>query len=149
MGTTKEEMGEWFDKGVSKGAAFMIVVCDTFDYEDYPVYLKEGVDVHEMLKEYGGKDMQRVMEVYSLKSSKEAQLAEKRAFHTEHFDAEATAKRANEATHLARHVELHKANDELIACYMLAHPGKLLRDTTLLELIEWSYKATKEPLCKR
>lgn len=33
MGTTQQEISEWFDRGVKEGATHMIVVCDTFDYE--------------------------------------------------------------------------------------------------------------------
>lgn len=81
MGTTKEDIGTWFDEGVQQGATHMIVVCDTFDYEDYPVYVKPGEDVREKYEQYNGKNMQRVMEVYSLKKSKESQLDERRVFH--------------------------------------------------------------------
>lgn len=60
----------------------MIVVCDSFDYEDYPVYVKKGEDVRAKHKEYidGKHSMQRVMEVYSLNQDKEKQLNEHRAF---------------------------------------------------------------------
>lgn len=81
MGTTKEEISTWFDEGVEQGATHMIVVCDTFDHEDYPVYVKLGEDVRETYKKYDGQNMQRVMEVYSLKKSKESQLGERRVFH--------------------------------------------------------------------
>ena len=148
MGTTKEDIAGWFDRGVAQGAEFMVVLCDTFDHEDYPSYVKPGESVQDKIAECRREEGTRVMEVYSLKSSKKVQLAENRAFHLEHFDAEAIERVAKKAMHLARHVELHKALDELVACYKLAHPHKLLQDTNLLELIEWSFKATKEVLCK-
>ena len=43
--TTKHEIAQWFDRGVSEGATHMIVVCDTFDHEDYPVYVTPSDDV--------------------------------------------------------------------------------------------------------
>lgn len=44
----------------------MIVACDTFDYEDYPVYLGEGEDVEEKERELNDESkMSRVMEIYS------------------------------------------------------------------------------------
>jgi hypothetical protein len=61
----------------------MIVVCDTYDYEDYPVYVKPGEDACEKVKEYNGPNMQRVMEVYSLTSPKEPQLAAERVWNCE------------------------------------------------------------------
>jgi len=58
----------------------MIVVCDTFDYEDYPVFVGKDEDVRAVEKEYDGINMQKVMEVYNLKINIDAQLNEKRAF---------------------------------------------------------------------
>jgi len=59
----------------------MIVVCDTFSWEDYPVFVTRDQDVREVEAEYDDVNMQRIMEVYSLSMDIEKQLAEKRAFH--------------------------------------------------------------------
>ena len=67
-------------KNAPKGATHMIVVCDTFDHDDYPVYVKKGQHVREIEAEYNGKNMQCVMEVYNLKKSIKKQLAEHRSF---------------------------------------------------------------------
>lgn len=48
--------------------------------------------------------------------------------------------------HLARHVELHAALDELLTCFLLAHKHKVPSRTTVLELMTWSHEATREPL---
>jgi hypothetical protein len=48
------------------------------------------------------------------------------------------------AEHKARHVELHRALDELAADYLL-HTGRRLSDTTVLELVQWSHEQTKHP----
>ena len=58
----------------------MIVVCDTYDWEDYPVYVSRRENVREIYSDYNGKEMQRVMEVYSLKKDTESQLNEHRSF---------------------------------------------------------------------
>lgn len=42
MSTTKEELREWIKRGKSAKATHMIVVCDTFDHEDYPVSSAQG-----------------------------------------------------------------------------------------------------------
>jgi hypothetical protein len=59
----------------------MLVVCDTFDYEDYPVFVTPGADCNAILRHYQCADMQRVMEVYDLNMEIGAQLAERRAWH--------------------------------------------------------------------
>lgn len=66
MVTTREEIRGWFLEGVKERATHMIVVCDTFDWEDYPVYVSKDENVAEKVKEYDGKEMQKVMEVYDL-----------------------------------------------------------------------------------
>ena len=78
--TTREEIADWFDRGVKDGAAFMIVVCDTFDHEDYPVYASVA-SYPAVYDSHHGKNMQRIMEVYDLGMDKSTQLGERRAFH--------------------------------------------------------------------
>lgn len=46
--------------------------------------------------------------------------------------------------HKQRHEILHKELDELLADY-IRHTGKPISNTTLLELMEWSFKQTKKP----
>lgn len=55
----------------------MLVIVDTFSYEDYPSF----VDTVEEARRVAAKPgyMQRVMEVYNLSMDKETQLAENRA----------------------------------------------------------------------
>lgn len=76
--TTHDEISEWFDRGVSQGAAHMIVVCDTCDHEDYPVFSTGDEETRAAYAQYNGQNMQRVMEVYDLPDDKVAQLNERR-----------------------------------------------------------------------
>lgn len=80
MGTTKKDIREWLERGKKDGATHLIIVVDTFDYDDYPVFVKAGEDVRAKEIEYNGKEMQRVMEVYSLKRDIDEQLNEHRSF---------------------------------------------------------------------
>lgn len=73
MNTSVASIGAWFDRGVAEGATHMIVVCDSFDHEDYPVFVKPTEDVREVEKKYRAASMQRVMEVYSLTKDKAEQ----------------------------------------------------------------------------
>ena len=49
----------------------------------------------------------------------------------------------NKKEHLKKHIELHKALDELMADFIY-HTQKLPSETTVTELMEWSYEQTKE-----
>lgn len=80
MTTSRQMIAEWFDAGVQKGATHMIVVCDTFDYEDYPVYVAPNEVAKTKAGNYDNKNMQRIMEVYNLAMDKAEQLAQRRAF---------------------------------------------------------------------
>jgi hypothetical protein len=71
--TTKETISDWFDRGVAQEKDFMIIVCDTFDYEDYPVFCLED-DYNEIYNHYDGKNMQRIMESYNLHKDKNEQI---------------------------------------------------------------------------
>jgi hypothetical protein len=81
MTTTKPQLIAWFDRGVERQATHMIVVCDTFNYEDYPVYVSPDQDAQTEAAKYNGANMQRIMEVYNLHLDRDQQMAEYRAFH--------------------------------------------------------------------
>ncbi len=71
--TTIKTIRKWLERGKEEGATHVIVVCDTFDYEDYPVMVSPGEDVREKETEYSD-NMQKVMEVYNLNMDIEEQL---------------------------------------------------------------------------
>lgn len=79
MTTTRQDISDWFDDGKEQNADFMIVVCDTFDWEDYPVYCTNNN--FEQKYKNCSRNMQKVMEVYDLSLDKESQLSEYRANH--------------------------------------------------------------------
>ena len=66
MSTTQSEIREWLQDGKKQNASHMLVVCDTFDYHDYPVYVNENEDINEIYQKYNNTNMQKVMEVYNL-----------------------------------------------------------------------------------
>ncbi len=80
MPTSKEDLRDWFDCGVENKATHLIVVCDTFDYEDYPSYVQKGDDAKAMADYHNSQNMQRVMEVYDLSMDREKQIQQYRAF---------------------------------------------------------------------
>lgn len=78
--TTLAQISKWFDRGVKQGATHMIVVCDTFSYEDYPVYVAPGDSPRTRAEEFDGKNMQKIIEVYDLRKDKREQLHQFRTF---------------------------------------------------------------------
>jgi hypothetical protein len=77
--TTKEDIRGWLEFAKKMGYSHMIVMCDTFSHEDYPVYVGPGENVREVA-EKKSIDMQKVMEVYNLSMDLEEQLNQIRSF---------------------------------------------------------------------
>ena len=80
MAATRDDIQRWFDEGVQKGATHMIVACDTFDWEDYPVFVMPETDPREEAAKYDGPNMQKLMEVYNLALDRDPQLNRRRCF---------------------------------------------------------------------
>ena len=80
--STKDEIPGWLDEAKRTGCTHMLVVVDTFDWEDYPVYVKKGENLNTAIEEHSI-NMQQVMECFALHLNIEEQLKERRAYHTE------------------------------------------------------------------
>lgn len=78
--TTRMDLKVWFDMGVKQGATYMIVVCDTFDYGDYPAYVTEEENIHDRISHYRTAPMQRIMEIYDLSMDRDEQLSTPRVY---------------------------------------------------------------------
>ena len=80
MATTKQDIVNWLERGKEEGARWVVIICDTYDYDDYPVYIRE---LDELRLRVGraerGENMMRLMEVYDLEQDIEEQKSEHRA----------------------------------------------------------------------
>ena len=65
MAATREEVDRWIAEGQKRGAKYIISVCDTWDYDDYPVYVMPDDNLEEQKTKYSG-NMQRINEVITL-----------------------------------------------------------------------------------
>lgn len=84
MPATYEEIKSMVEKGYAMDdCTHIIIVCDTYDYNNYPVFVIRGRDIHAEIERIKGESMQRVDEVYSTDLSIESQMAERRAWHTD------------------------------------------------------------------
>lgn len=82
MTTTKEDIVKWLKMAKEEGnISYVIIVCDTYDWNDYPVNVKVGQDIEKIMKKYNGINMQKIMEIYNLDMDIEQQLSEHRAYH--------------------------------------------------------------------
>lgn len=69
MAVTKLEFENWIKRGKERGATHLISVVDTFDYDDYPVFVMPEDDLFEVRKKYDNVNMQRINEVIELNAT--------------------------------------------------------------------------------
>ncbi len=77
---TKAQIGEWLSHHSAETHSHMLVVTDSWDYDDYPVYVQRGESLDVKLAAYSI-NMQHITEIYSYDLSLDAQLAEPSAWH--------------------------------------------------------------------
>ena len=81
MGNTSvEQIEDWFIGGQEVGAAYMVVACDRFDHEDYPIYASDVEEARKIVKEKVSEELSGVHEVYDLNADKTTQLASNHAW---------------------------------------------------------------------
>lgn len=80
MATTRKDIIAWLHEGQEKKATHMLVVCDTFDWDDYPVYVMPGEDAKAVAERNNGPNMTKLMEVYKLADDWQSQLDQRRCF---------------------------------------------------------------------
>lgn len=77
--TTREMIEKWIQRGKEENCSHLLVVCDTFEFEDYPVYIQRTDDIQAKIYKYSN-NMQRVLEVYNLDDDIVTQLNEQRSW---------------------------------------------------------------------
>jgi len=73
--TSKNELRVWFERGVSRKAAYMLI-CDTFNVGHFPIYVDHSSALRANVNRYNDTPMTRVLEVYDLQAGMEEQIRE-------------------------------------------------------------------------
>jgi len=66
MAASRKDVDRWIATAKEKGATHVISVCDTFDYDDYPVYVMPDDDLEEIKKKYDRVNMQKINETITI-----------------------------------------------------------------------------------
>jgi len=82
MSTTQNEIRTWLERAKEEGAEYMLVVCDTFDNDDYPVMIKNARQFNKKYADHDGVNMQRIMESYNVNKDWDEQLNRTRCHET-------------------------------------------------------------------
>lgn len=63
MAASRKEVDKWIETAKKEDNKFILSVCDTFDWEDYPVYFKTEEELMRNYHQYNGINMQRINEL--------------------------------------------------------------------------------------
>ena len=63
MTASRKDVNRWIDTAKTKGCKYIISVCDTFDWDDYPVYIKNMDELIMRIDNYDGTNMQEINEI--------------------------------------------------------------------------------------
>ena len=64
---TKKDTDEWIACAQKQNAKYLMIVNDTFSYEDYPVYAKTLEELRLLYDKYNYKNMQDIMSIIEIK----------------------------------------------------------------------------------
>jgi hypothetical protein len=81
MTATFQDIKRWVKEAKKQKATHLIVAVDTFDHDNYPVFVSEDEDIKERVAHFNGPNMQRIDEVYNMSMDIDKQLSERRAWH--------------------------------------------------------------------
>ena len=83
MSASRQTIREWLEKGKSMGATHVVIALDTYDYDNYPVYVKPGgKSAQEEADRVNAGSMQSVDEVYDLSMDIDEQMSLPRVWNT-------------------------------------------------------------------
>jgi hypothetical protein len=71
---TKDAITNWLKTAQKDNKTHVIVVCDTFDHNDYPVFVGPEDDIAKLIETYS-ENMQRIMEIYKVSMDWDQQLS--------------------------------------------------------------------------
>lgn len=81
MTATLQDIQHWLEQAKINKATHLIVAVDTYDHDNYPVYVTSDENVQDEMERITVQSMQSIDEVYNMSMSIEKQLKERRAYH--------------------------------------------------------------------
>ena len=66
MTASRKDVDNWINTAKTKECKYIISVCDTFDYEDYPVYIQDMNELILSIDKYAGVNMQKINEIIKI-----------------------------------------------------------------------------------
>ena len=80
MSATLQEIKGWIEEAYKRDATHLIIAVDTYDYENYPVYVTANEKIQKEIEHIDNADLQNIDEVYNMSMNIDKQLSERRAY---------------------------------------------------------------------
>ena len=80
MAATRQDIDGWFERGKADKQQFLIIACDTYDWDDYPIFCSNAKEFAEKYASHNEVNMQTIMEVYDLTKDKVFQMNQNRCY---------------------------------------------------------------------
>jgi hypothetical protein len=79
MAATKNQINDWVNKGKENKCTHVIIAVDTWDHEDYPIYVTSEKNIHTEISKFE-RSKNRIMEIYKMSEDLEMQLNQYRSY---------------------------------------------------------------------
>lgn len=66
----QQDHERWLVEAKRQKAKYIVNVCDTFDYDNYPVYCKDEKELSDAQAKYNGTNMQRIEAIVDVETGK-------------------------------------------------------------------------------
>ena len=63
MAANRQDVNGWIQRAINNKCQYIISVCDTYDWDDYPVFCENKGQVLKESIQYNGVNMQRINEI--------------------------------------------------------------------------------------
>ncbi|KKM82799.1 hypothetical protein LCGC14_1315970 [marine sediment metagenome] len=80
MSASEKEIKGWIEEAQRQKSSHLLIITDTFDYDNYPVFAHGKKDCMKKIEEYNDINMQKVEEVYNMRRSIKKQFKENRSW---------------------------------------------------------------------
>jgi len=70
MAATRKEVDGWIESAKENKISYILSVCDTWDYDDYPIFCKDLNELTEAYYKHDNVNMQRINEIINIEGDK-------------------------------------------------------------------------------
>lgn len=70
MVATRNDVDRWIKEAIKNKMKFIISVCDTFEWDDFPIYCKDEEELRNEYPKHDGENMETINEIIKIEGDK-------------------------------------------------------------------------------